>query len=256
LAWKHRRIAWVAVFLALATLTNQLSLALTATFGISELIRFARERSRGAFANVVLIGCSVLPLLALVIAWHGVQPPAFAAAFPEVPASRFNPAQVLLALIMIGFWIAPLVVNPRRWWPLVVLVPLSAMLLYGSGLLLPVGDDIYAGAVGPVTNVIRSVTHGYPLTVFAAALLAGLGALFFRDVRSSDARLYAVLCIVALCRVPYFFESYYALVVCVVWLLASDEVIANRRMAVQSLYILAGTAYAVVKVISGAVAVS
>jgi hypothetical protein len=251
LAWKRRRIGWVAVFLALATLTNQLSLALAATFGIVALVRFVRDRSRDAFIDVVVTGCSVIPLFALVLAWHGVQPPLFAAAFPEVPGSRFNPAQVLLALIMMGFWIAPLIVQPRRWWPLLVLVPLCAILLFASGLLLPVGNDIYAGAVGPVTNVIRSVTHAYAVTIAATALLAALGVLFFRDVRGTEAWLYIVLCVVALTRVPYYFESYYALVVCVVWPLAADDVIAKRRLAVQSAYILAGATYAIVKVISG-----
>jgi hypothetical protein len=251
LAWKRHRIVWVAVFLALATLTNQLSLALAATFGILALLRWMSERSREAFIELVVIGCSVLPLLALAVAWHGVQPPLFAIAFPEVPASRFNPAQVLLALIMIGFWVAPLVVDPKRSWAALVLIPAAAMLVHVSGLVRPVGNDIYAGAVGPVTNVIRSATHAYPLTVIATALLAALGVLFFRDVKSSSAWMYAVLCIAALTRVPYYFESYYALVVCVVWPLAADEVVAKRRMAVQSAYIVAGTAYAIVKVIAG-----
>lgn len=251
LAWRRRRIGWVAGFLALATLTNQLALALSATFGILTFVRCMRERSRCAVIDLMLIVCSALPLLALVVAWRGVQPSAFAAAFPEVPASRFNPTQVLLALIMIGFWIAPLVVDPKRWRPFLLLVPPFAALLYLSELVRPVGNDIYAGAVGPVTNVIRAATRAYPLTIIASAILAALGALFLRQSRDREAWLYVVFCVAALTRVPYFFESYYALVVCVVWVFTADTVIAKRRVVVQSAYVVAGTAYAVMKVIAG-----
>ncbi|HEX7191860.1 MAG TPA: hypothetical protein VF381_09855 [Thermoanaerobaculia bacterium] len=247
LSWRRRRIGWTTTFLALATLTNQLALALCATFGILALLRLRRERSRAAVAELVWICSSVLPLFALMAVWHGVQPPSYAGAFPSIPSARFNPGQLLLALILAGFWIAPLVVKTGRLWrPLLVLVPLCLLLLHWNGILRPVGANIYAGAVGPVTNSLRALPG---VTLVAGGTLAALGVLFFRDVPGIEPQLYFLICVAALMRVPYSFESYYALVVGVVWPMMADA-IGKRRGVIQWIYIASGTAYAMLKVMT------
>jgi len=242
LSWKRERPALMALFLACGMLTNQLAAALGITLGLIALHR----RQWVALSAIV---CSALPLGLLVIRWRGAQPPAFGRAFPEVPTTPFNPAQLLLMLVMLGFWIAPLVAGVRAWWVWLLATPMCAALLHFSGIVRPGGSNIYVTIVGPVMNTIRAVMHSYGATLAVAALLAAAGFLFFTETVSLEGRLYAAVCALLLLRVPYFFESYYALVICVLWPLISDS-IRPRRELIQCLYIGCGVAYATVKVMT------
>ena len=253
LAWTRGRTARAAIFLALATLTNQLALAFGATLGILALSRLWRERSRAALGDTLLLGAALLPFAALVIVWHGVQPPAFIATFPDVAPPRTSPPQLMFALLMIGFWLEPLVAVWRRAVILgLLLTPVCSLFIHWSGIVEPFGAKLDGRAAGPIMSVIRALTPIYTVWVIAAGLLAAAGVLFFSDATSIKARLYVLICVAALLRVPFYFESYYALVICVAWLLLAD-VIAERRpvlvVPIQCAYVLFGAAYGAVKLL-------
>jgi len=252
LAWRRRRAGWSAVFLALAILTHQLALAFGLTLGILALLRLWRERSRQALIEALLLASSVIPFAALVIVWHGVQPRLFAATFPDIPQPHFSPPQLIFALIMAGCWLEPLVAEWKRIIPVALLTPVCAVLVCWSGIARPFGEKFMEGAAGPVFSIIHAISPLYTTAVVIAGALVAAGVFFFLYGASFEARLYVASSIATLLNVPFYFESYYALVICMAWPLMADVIVRRQSQVIIPLqcgYIFFGLAYAAVKLL-------
>jgi hypothetical protein len=225
------RCALVALLLTAAVTTNQLAISVCVVLGADALFQ---GRPTGA-PKVASAAAAFLPMLSLIpffVLWKGPVPPMHREfdAVRRVSLGAFNPAQLLLGLLIIGVWVAPAVGFPKssRFW--------SALILVGAVLALPVSvlylapASFYNLIVGPISTSLRAIAAvSQPLAVAAGSLAAALGLLgVVRGARAWESG--ARVCVLAatfgivMLFVPYLFESYYLIFVVSALVLLGEDI--------------------------------
>jgi hypothetical protein len=232
--WQRQRVVPASLVLMLGALTHQFTGAMIGTLVVLSLME---RRVRDA----AIVALSALPLATLVLYWGGARPPMHEATFTGEPAlSGVQPAQLVVLLFMTGTWIAPAV--GVRWRIAAAALPFTAFWIHAAGLMKPA--SVYERLAGPVSSLIAAATSGQVL--LAAIAVGALAALGVAALRGREVAIWSALYAVMMLGVPYFFESYYALFVCIGWLLLQKE-IEERPPWFPIAATLAGVGYVIAK---------
>jgi hypothetical protein len=238
---------WTAVLiLAAAALFHQAAAAMSLALALRALLRRAPR-------DAVVYATSLVPLVALVLYWRGVVPPAFRAAGIGRPLGGLNPRAPLALLVMAGVWIVPLLHASwkRALATTAIVAPFAAVCVYATRLVDRTAtiNDYLAGPVG----TLLAAAHSYPLAIAGAALLAAFGATLFTVPRNDDVdelRIWTAASAGPLCVMSVTYELYFAPFVTIAWLVLRRSVVASRSRAVlafEVLVILAAIAFVIAK---------
>jgi hypothetical protein len=249
-AWQSGRQWLAAGWLLLAVGTNQIAVA----FILMVLIRQLGRRALWVPHTLPLAAMG-----ALAVYWHGPQPPMFRlAGVASQPAFlHFVWSQLLLLAFECGVWIVPLF---ALWWRKAVLtlpsVAVAVFLVGWSGMLVMRPDPdprFFERAVGPVIGTIRLFARNELISLVVVSMVISIGwALWFmrRDDDVASVQTYAAMYAVTMLQVPFLFESYYAMLVLVSWMILGRRAAETRSrdvLVAQLAAIVFGLVYLVFK---------
>jgi hypothetical protein len=249
------RALGASVALLLATLSNQMCVPFCALLAIRAF--FSRGDSgatatRSRWLPMLVPAIPVVALTALILFWHGLEPPAFRANnASDAGVGLFHPAQLLVGLLSLGVWVFPALKQPRRSWLAAAALWLPCAFLVRQSDIYAPGQDFQHAISGPISSLIRHFSGAHP---GIAPLLAGApvacGVAFLMERGDPTfwlVRVYAALYIAMMSVTPFLFERYFLLLVLPLYWLLGRRLIADRSFwpvaMAQAVIALSGIAY-------------
>ncbi|MFZ2491716.1 MAG: hypothetical protein WA208_09540 [Thermoanaerobaculia bacterium] len=259
--WERRRSGWAAVALTVGMTVQQTTLATTAALTILTLLRDGRVSRQAALKSAFVLGLSFLPIAILFAVWGGFRPPMYAEVFQEdAGIGRLHARQLIVLLLMIGVWIAPVIGSLRSLIRLAAAsFPFALLFTHVSGVMKP-GAPFMSQIAGPVSSSIEALGGGmYGARLAGTALLVAFGMatviVSLLDRTLDPVRLWSLAVWTSIfgcmmLTVPYYFESYYALYVIVAWLIVRWRLLSDPSRSIvvfQTLAISAGLVFVLLK---------